>query len=436
MQQPLKRRLKQFVKFALWRWFPLYYDRPTRLRIAAIREFLRDIPAAVRLRSIDLKKLRTVNLSIRRKRVVFVSDQPFRREPKFAYALRKAGWEVVQLFRDNSKFSDYSDFADMQRYTSVSDAVTLAHKSGARIFHNFAAHCDETTLGLLNRKPGRVIVDLYDSFYAISDNLPEMRRRYRVDVAKQRDAIARADAVSTPDIQLAYRRKETQLARGKPLICFPNYCWDRLELPTRPKSSEVHIVQAGWILFETRGETDDSSFLTAREFVNAGCHFHIYMHPLANPPMESEQFAFLYGDYLALGASTGRVHIHPTVPSHQLPRELAQYDYGFNMINASNFPNIPWKTQNPAWLRYLASARLFDYLDAGLGMIADGNLAFNRHLFRNTGSYFNGTGLLKSRKIYETLRDKPSRDQILKARRDLSVERNIHRLIRFYESLA
>jgi hypothetical protein len=54
--------------------------------------------------------------------------------------------------------------------------------------------------------------------------------------------------------------------------------------------------------FETRGGMNDSSFLIAREFVNAGCHFHIYMHPLAKPPMDSDWFTFLYGDYLALGA--------------------------------------------------------------------------------------------------------------------------------------
>ncbi len=105
------------------------------------------------------------------------------------------------------------------------------------------------------------------------------------------------------------------------------------------------------------------------------------------------------------------------------------------MMNAANFPDIPWKHSNPKLLPYCRSSRVFDYLDAGLGILLDGNLRYMRHVFEPYGVLFNGTAILKGGNIYEALRQKPSRPALVGAREALSLERHVPRLAKFYESL-
>jgi hypothetical protein len=329
--------------------------------------------------------------------------------------------------------TDLNDFSEIHRYTSPWHAAELAHHAKAQVVHAFANHFDTTTRCLVENKPSPVIVDFYDIFEGIADALPEMQRSHALDIALQKHCIARADGVCCPDLQLQYNRRATRLARGKPTILFPNYCWDRNPLPERQNTSEIHIVQIGWIYLETLGFADIGCFQVVREFVAAGCHFHLYFHP--SHRLDENHFNDVFRDYIALGNETGRVHFHKTVPTDRLIEELTRFDYGLNMLNAGNF-GMEWQNHNPRWLPLLASGRLFDYLDAGLGMLVDGILKFNRHLFRTSGALIDGTALLHSGRVLERLADRPRRETILKARGALSVERQIHRLIAFYDAVS
>jgi hypothetical protein len=370
----------------------------------------------------------------RHRRVVFVSDSPLRREFKLAFALKRAGWDVLLVYRNAPAEADFSHFAGLQRFNTAAEALEIALRAGARLFHCSTACADDSTMRIVTTKPGVVIYEPYDFFFGIADGLPWAERIFSRDVARQAYCLAHADAICTPDLQLCYRRSFTGLARGKPLICFPNYCWNLAPLHTERSDREVHIVQVGWTGFETRGEHDIGAFRVVREFVAAGCHFHLYFYP-NSPAVGTAEFRRQFADYIALASETDRVHFHATVPPQRIVAELTQYDYGLNMINACNF-DIPWTRQNPLWLRYVGSSRNFDYVDAGLGILIDRKLSFGMRFFRGSGTVRDGTALLHSGRILEVLSHKPPREQLVAARAALSIERHIGRLIRFYETLS
>lgn len=406
--------------------------RPTALKLLSKINAVRGLPSAARV-VVFGRRLRTANIARRDRRVVFVSERPGQREAKLAFGLRQMGWDVIQLHREPPGFADRSHFSEFQQFSSPWHAVELAHRAKARLFHVFAPNCNDTCTRIIERKPGRVIVDFYDHFHAVADGIPALEARYAMDIARQRSCIEHADAVCCRDLQIRYGRRTTRIARGIPSIYFPEYCWNSIPLPAPRADDSIHIVQIGWMGFETRGVKDAGCFLLLEQFVRAGCHAHIYVHPTF-PAMGSKGFETLFADYLELAATTGRMHLHQTVPADTLIGELSQYDFGFGLSNAMAY-DIPWQTINPRRFPHCGSSRMFDYLDAGLGLLLSPQLKLMSRQFRFTGMAVDGISLLRSGHILKGLQ-RPLRDRALAAREQLSIRRHIHRLIEFYERVA
>ena len=85
--------------------------------------------------------------------------RPGAREMKLASGLRQVGWDVTLLYQKRSPNLDLSAFHDARRFKSSWEAVELAHLAGTRVFHNFSWCGDETSIRLLQNKPGRVIFE-------------------------------------------------------------------------------------------------------------------------------------------------------------------------------------------------------------------------------------------------------------------------------------
>lgn len=425
----MRSQVKSVLKFLL----PLGAGPVLRRWRKRARDALLGLPSRLRLAG-SHDRLFCLNLARRDRRVVFVSEIPSQREAKLAFGLKRAGWDVIQLYRDTTKLSDFSSVAEARRFDSPWQAVEMAHHAESRLFHAFSWAGDETCLNLLSHKPGRVVADFYDYAFAIADGVAGREETLAGQIALQYRCAGLADMLCCRDLQLQYRRRDTRLGEGKKLILFPEYCWDQEELPPPRNDGEVHIVQVGTMGFETLGQPDLGCFLVIRPLVEAGCHVHIYMHPFF-PPVGTPAFARAFADYLELGARTGRVHLHPTLPVTELTREMRQYDFGFNLQNGLNFP-VEWKEQNPRRLPFCGSSRTYDYLEAGLTLLIDRGMSFMYRSFRDRRVVMDGGELLRAPDILAKLRQRPSRGAILAARQALSIDGQIHRLIKAYEDLS
>ena len=89
-----------------------------------------------------------------------------------------------------------------------------AHRTGTRVFHNFSWCGDQTSIRLLQNKPGRVVFDFYDYVFSMVDGL-EISGPKKYQIAVQSFCIENADALCCRDMQMQYRRKETKLAARK-----------------------------------------------------------------------------------------------------------------------------------------------------------------------------------------------------------------------------
>ncbi len=406
--------------------------RPLVLAAVSARERLRALRRMLRLAG-KRRQLFAVNIAVRAPRVVFVAERPTWREAKLAFGLKRAGWGVSLLHVGKPAFSDMSSFCEVRECFSPGEAVEEAHHMKSRLFHVFSINSDPTTEALMKRKPGRAVIDFYDDFLSIADGLPKLEFLYSYDIASQRACVAAADAICCRDPQLQYRRDLRPGSRGKPLILFPEYCWDTQELPPRPVRDEIHIAQIGWMGLEARGQFDVGCFPILKNLVEGGCHLHIYLHR-AFPQLGTLDFTIRFADYLELGAKTGRVNIRANVPSAQLVQEISQFDYGFGMSNGLIFPT-PWTSHNPRRFPYCGSARLYDCLEAGMGFLLNREHRYMLRTFSPYGVALDATEAARAGDIGELRRKRLSRDAALVARRHFSIDRNIHRLTEFYTHL-
>ena len=83
---------------------------------------------------------------------------------------------------------------------------------------------------------------------------------------------------------------------------------------------------------EPLGKMDTGGYRIFEKFVRAGCHLHIYLHPIY-PPVGSPEFESSFANYIKLGEETGRIHFHPTVSPEKLVGELTRFDFGAGVSN-------------------------------------------------------------------------------------------------------
>jgi hypothetical protein len=131
-------------------------------------------------------------------------------------------------------------------------------------------------------------------------------------------------------------------------------------------------------------------------------------------------------------------HIHGSCPPDHLCQELASYDFGIQFMGEDFSPfdreYLSFYTAEK-WV-FSASNRLFDYLDAGL-VVTMHPWGFMYTLFDSYGVALGATSELieKGRPMFEQFRGERVRENIARARRMLSVDQNIDRLIAFYGSV-
>ena len=196
---------------------------------------------------------------------------------------------------------------------------------------------------------------------------------------------------------------------------FPNYALARdlpavLPPPTRPWEGPPRLVYQGTL--SANGGHYDLRELFSR-IAEEGVELDIYP---GRPAPEYEELA----------ASSPRVRLHATLDPARLFEAMVDYDFGWAGFNASlNRPHIDTALPNKA----------FDYLGCGLPVLT----LDHRALGRLIDEHGVGVRLSTLDGLADRLRavDMESlRRRVAKARFDLTVEANVHRIVELYEAVA
>jgi hypothetical protein len=191
---------------------------------------------------------------------------------------------------------------------------------------------------------------------------------------------------------------------------------------------DVHLVYAGGVM----GSHRDKIHYGATQFfwlidylTRQKIHFHIYPSPsgLKADTVEYEQAAL----------SNPYFHFHAPVGQQELATELSNYHYGimpFFRVNSG---------QSDLKHKYATTLKLFNYLEAGLPILAGADVIYQSWLVKR----YNLGIVIPKKEDFADLRSliyaTPYQDQvnnILKNREQLSLKKHIPRLLEFYKSLA
>lgn len=312
--------------------------------------------------------------------VVFVCDKPHSRIAKVGYGLKSLGCRVVLLHRDAlpTKYADRS-FDETHCYRDPAGALELARRFRPLMYHVFSSWDFATAALLLKERPGRIVFDDYDVASGVVR--PEfLAANYPTLQESERFCLEQADGITCRDLLLQSTKRRLDYRIGRKLLYLPDCCWcDQEEESAWSKGIEADSLQlayAGNMAIEKYAPTphprDNFYFLDfAREITASGIHFHVYPSPNFCDGFEEQ-----LSEHLELAEKSAFYHVHRPLPADQLVSELSRYDLGLlSMWRETRDSN---KAYLPVIFSHSTSNKLFDYMDAGLGIVTCDALRFQR----------------------------------------------------------
>jgi hypothetical protein len=298
--------------------------------------------------------------------IVFISRQPRAREAKLAAELRRLGFRVVHIYHTEPNYNLRERVSAAHRVGGPWEALYRARQYSPLVYHLFTLSLDPFCPVILSNKPGRVIFDA-------SDIIGGLINGYTAQEKTQRACLALADALCCKDVQVKeYERKcNSRLTRHK--LWLPDLCEQAPVLWSTAKSDEIHVVNAGVLPDEVSAKAGTFPFIRAM----AEAYIHVHLYPgFVWAEGGRMDWKPRYQEYFDLAKRTGYVHIHSPVPLSRLIDELRQYDFGLAL-----HPIIEDVHEQEHYYS-CGSSRLSDYLEAGLGIIANQDLKHIRFIAR------------------------------------------------------
>lgn len=365
--------------------------------------------------------------------IIFIADFPWERPAKIATALRNRGISVLLIYvTEPNNFDPREYFEYTIKADTAEEAVTIAHRLRPGLIHLFSYGADKISYYLFRNRVGKIIYDYKDCFENVISP-PSHDAWHTV----QRQSVELADGLCCRDLQLwNYCKVNNIRPKGKRML-FLDYCWGQSEGAVSNRSDgEVHTVLAGNFTVEkmTPVSTDSGYIHTARALTGQGVHVHIYPRWHYQYITDRDQMS----DYLELAEKSPYFHIHESVPMSEFTKELSQYDFGLGIFQGALFHEIGIHSCQNGHEKHGMATRWFDYLEAGLDILASPELNFMYRVMRNAGVAVPATPelflkndvkavLAKRMKEYKQLR-------INAARHKLDINKNIDRLIGFYQT--
>jgi len=360
--------------------------------------------------------------------IVFITEYPRGRTFKIASALREAGFRTVLLcFHTHRDFNWEQHFDEMKRFENPQHAVMMARDYNPLAYHLASANADELSVAIIKSKPGPTVFDPYD----ITDGMIRSPEIWRVN-QMQRFAIENADGLCCRDLRFQHLFQEAGYRSNDRLIFFEDYC--SVETPISPRPlNELHLVVGGFIGTNRSGQAGWGYLELGNMLADQGVHLHVYPHPMQGQGMERE-----FEEYRALSQRTAFFHLHAPTKMEDAVREFSRYHAGLCIYWPKILKHEVTDYSAPAH-ELCGSARLIDYLDAGIPSIINPEMRFQYWKFHRYRIAVPASLELFSdirAPLTQFLSDPKLQTRIQAARRGNAMKRHIGRLIKFYQELS
>ena len=364
------------------------------------------------------------------KQFVFVVEDFTPRVVKIVRALKKNGKNVLILASDVMKHSynigidnELQEIADEYRiYDSVEELLFLVMQRNRITIHIFSQCCRliiACILVKLKEHIGKVIFENYDIVNGFYTNVPQFQ------LEQEKYCLENADGICYREYSLEYLVNELNLKISPNTFRFWDYCSVGTFPVKESIKKELSICYAGNVI--TEEEYPNCPFAGFMKMANIceqnRCHFHVY------PTRWDEK---IYQKYIERDKNSLYFHFHKTIPYDELISELSQYDYGIVLTCDNVWDNECLGYNTKYKYIYAATNKFFDFLDAGLPIVAAIPLEMAQFLSNKgvllkwTNEQYDFDYLLKMR---ETMRK-----DVLIVREELNIQKHIQDYIDFLET--
>ncbi len=363
--------------------------------------------------------------------IVFVLNHPSPRAVKIIYALRNNGKKITVLLNKNiAATAGYSLWCDYLKkicichyYSGIEQLILLLLKNNGMVVHVFSTPWNiyiPYILVKFQKDIGKIVFDEYDianGFYVNIDKNIFQLERY---------CLENASGICYREFSLEYLTDCLKFNIKGKTIRFFDYCFGNRGDGIKNIENNLSLCYAGGVVGEDDNSDCPAVFSMAFiEMCEQGkCHLHVY------PSNWDEN---RYRKYLEKEKESKYFHFHKPVVYEELIRELSQYDYGIMPARDDIWEMEGDESSTKYKYIYASTNKLFDYIDAGLPIIAASPLKIVEYL-RKMGvliQWTNGQydfGYLMAEK-------KRMKRKVVEVREELRIENQIGKLMDFYEKL-
>ncbi len=369
-----KNQVKHYILITNFERFNMYKNMSAQECLGEIAEWYMENHTGkpIEDRQIILKYLKDV---IEQKKdenkIVFAMGALTPRVLKAAQALLEKGYQIKLIVNQMAVMQDFCERSlqemhlTYERCTSLEEFFYRIMVENAKVIHLF------TNLGnspidriLIKNKElfSPIVYDEYDIYNLCYDGIPQEL------LENERFCLEHADGICNRGYEIEYLI-ENNFKIDSFTIQFHDYCSNGKVTVEQEETDELSICYVGGIFSKEESiEWSDNFCECTRLCAAHNCHFHVYPFIWDEKHLE---------DYIELDKVNNYFHLHQPISFELLKCELSKYDYGIFPIKRAYLDKGLSFRQGKSFtahrkeeLMYATGNKYFDYLDAGLPIIA------------------------------------------------------------------
>lgn len=378
---------------------------------------------------------------IKDNQVVFIAEFIKPRMAKMGYALKKHKYEVIIFLAKknaNELVKMDSDCYDkVILFNGKKDLLRKCLLYSPICYHILSeAYVCDWTQYLISQKNmlGKMVYDQYDIYRGfITDRLDD-------NAQKEKYCLENADGLCCRMFETQYLKHQYDYKFGGKRLLFLDYCWDRYfkDTVSDNKSEKLKFVYGGRLYarpYENfdRYQIELNGFKYISETIKKSKDSFVIIP-------SSECKGNRYSAYRMLAKKYKNVSIKDPMPFYDLIQYERQMDYGIDCVELEEDIETFSKKINSfnikAKNKYYATNKYFDYLDAGVVPI----YGRQGELFGNYLDHMGGAVKCRLEELPNKIEElrlncQNNKRKVSDARKKMSIENQIERLIDFYHMI-
>lgn len=373
-----------------------------------------------------------LKLKSRKKIIVYLGEQLPPRIPRLAkWVKRSSEFSTVLVCSQRGYFEKFSDpnfdavflfrnIFHLKRIVKQIPNIYLVHAFAPKSFYP-----DEV------RKILKVpfvldMADVYSIYYGLNPTLGWLKK----ELPHEKSCLENADGIVAHSLEPNLAMRKYGIKKKPTTIFFPLYCDDDFFCENKKilNPDDIHLVYAGGVAGSHRNPKQYGN-IQFHDIINIlskqKIHFHVYPSP--------SNIRADYEEYEEIANNNSFFHFHESVAQKDLAKELSKYHFGILFF----FKGVSEQSEDK--LKYATTLKLFNYLEAGIPIIVSKDIVYQSWMVER-----NKCGLTVSDKSeLSNLKEKLLEQnysaligEVHKSRANLSLQKNIPRLLSFYQQLS